>query len=178
MSAEVQKAPAARAAPKHGRKESVSNVPHLFTAEEAKEKEIIVLPHDFTKDKEALGWKINTAPQTSETLGKELLAYYADTFVTEPPMGKVHIKIGVGIDLKISKATKGVKVKDVIDAIYTKYGKKFKSEDPENPYLVGFIYDTDDEPGTLTAVLKKDAPLGGFSTGGKKKKSKDKSEKN
>jgi len=177
MSAEVQKAPAAHTAPtKHGRKESISNVPHLFTAEEAKEKNIQVLPHDFSKDKEPLGWKINTAPQTSETLGKELLAYYADTFVTEPPMGKVHIKIGVGIDLKISKATKGVKVKDVIDAIYTKYGKKFKSEDPEDPYLVGFVYDTDDEPGTLTAVLKKEN-VGGSSTGGKKKKSKDKSEK-
>jgi len=174
MSAEVQKAPAAPH--KHGRKESISNVPHLFTAEEAKEKNVTVLPHDFSKDKEPLGWKINTAPQTSETLGKELLAYYADTFVTEPPMGRVHIKIGVGIDLKISKATKGVKVKDVIDAIYTKYGKKFKSEDPEEPYLVGFVYDTDDEPGTLTAVLKKEH-VGGSSTGGKKKKSKDKSEK-
>jgi hypothetical protein len=58
-------------------------------------------------------------------MGKELLAYYADTFATEPPMGRVHIKIGVGIDLKVSKATKGVKVKDVIEAIYSKYGKKF-----------------------------------------------------
>ncbi|RPA77021.1 hypothetical protein BJ508DRAFT_175773 [Ascobolus immersus RN42] len=177
MSAEVQKAPAAHSAPhKHGRKESVSNVPHLFTAEEAKEKNITVLPHDFSKDKEPLGWKINTAPQTSETLGKELLTYYADTFATEPPMGKVHIKIGVGIDLKVSKATKGVRVKDVIEAIYTKYGKKF-SEDPEDPYLVGFVYDTDDEPGTLTAVLKKESPVGHSVGGGKKKKSKDKSEK-
>jgi hypothetical protein len=177
MSAEVQKAPAASTAPiKHGRKESISNVPHLLSAEEAKEKNIQVLPHDFSKDKEPLGWKINTAPQTSETMGKELLAYYADTFATEPPMGRVHIKIGVGIDLKVSKATKGVKVKDVIEAIYSKYGKKFKSEDPEDPYLVGFLYDTDDEPGTLTAVLKKE-PVGGSQAGGKKKKSKDKSEK-
>lgn len=65
-------------------------------------------------------------------MGKELLNYYADTFVTEPPMGKVHIKIGVGIDLKISKATKGVKVKDAIDAVYTKYGKKFVSFSPSS----------------------------------------------
>lgn len=69
--------------------------------------------------------KVNTAPQTSETLGKELLTYYGDTFITDPPLNKVNIRIGVGIDIKVSKATKGVKVKDVIDAIYTKYGKKF-----------------------------------------------------
>lgn len=71
--------------------------------------------------------KINTAPQTSETLGKELLTYYGDTFITDPPMQKVTIKIGVGIELKVSKVSKGVKVKDVVDVIYTKYGKKFVS---------------------------------------------------
>lgn len=176
MSAAVQKPAAPAAAAKHGRKESISNVPHLYTAEEAKEKDVQVLPHDFSKDKEPLGWKINTAPQTSESLGKELLAYYADTFATEPPMSRVHIKIGVGIDLKISKATKGVKVKDVIETIYSKYGKKFKSEDPEEPYLVGLQYDPDDAPGTLHAVLRKE-PVGGSQGGSKKKKSKDKADK-
>ena len=55
------------------------------------------------------------------------MTYYGDTFITDPPMQKVIIKIGVGIEIKVSKVSKGVKVKDVIEAIYTKYGKKFVS---------------------------------------------------
>lgn len=145
---------------------------HIVSAEELQARNQPPTVHDFTKDNEQLSWKINTAPQTSETLGKDLLAYYGDTFITDPPMQKVIIKIGVGIELKVSKVSKGVKVKDVIEAIYTKYGKKFKSEEPEFPYLIGFTWDEDDGWATLTAHLRKEPVSGGMSKGGSKKAAK------
>lgn len=145
---------------------------HIFSAEELQTQNRPPTVHDFTKDAEGLSWKINTAPQTSETLGKELLTYYGDTFITDPPMQKVIIKIGVGIEIKVSKVSKGVKVKDVIEAIYTKYGKKFKSEEPEFPYLIGFTWDVDDGWGVLTAHLRKEPVIGGGNKGGSKKAAK------
>lgn len=172
MSTATAQAPAGQAKVTKPRKASEQAPEHLTSAEDLQAKGTPPKIHDFSKDREVLSWKVNTAPQTSETLGKELLTYYGDTFITDPPLNKVNIRIGVGIDIKVSKATKGVKVKDVIDAIYTKYGKKFKKdEDLELPYLVGFTWDADDGWGTLTAVMQSQ-PLANAMGSGSGKKSK------
>ena len=143
-----------------------SSIPGVYNiAELEKEGTEIELPIETQKT----GWKINKSPNSVED--PSILKLH----LTTPPVKKIDLHFPLGKEVT-ARNMRGVTIKDALEAIYKAY-KKRTDDELDNPYLAGFEWDKEESWTRLVVHLQKQpTSTGGFSTGGKKKKNKNKEE--
>ncbi|KAJ6150803.1 hypothetical protein N7470_007397 [Penicillium chermesinum] len=108
--------------------EGVYNIKELV-----EEKKIeLTLPIETQKT----GWRLNTSPNTIED--KDILKLQ----LIDPPVKKIDLHFPLGLEVT-ARNSKGVTIKDALDAIYKQFKKKADDE-LEAPYLAGFEWDKDE----------------------------------
>ncbi|CAG8176674.1 unnamed protein product [Penicillium salamii] len=103
----------------------------ILTAAE-KQKIEITLPIETQKT----GWKLNTSPKTIED--QDILKLH----LINPPVKKIDLHFPLGLEVT-ARNSKGVTIKDALDAIYKQFKKKADDE-LDKPYLAGFEWDKDE----------------------------------
>lgn len=99
-----------------------------------------------------LGWKLNTSPATiddKDVLKKPL---------TTPLVKKIDLVWPTGLKVTARNSSKGVTIKDALDAIYKQFKKKADDELGENPMLAGFEWDKEECWTRLVVHQKKEGP--------------------
>lgn len=97
-----------------------------------KEKIEITLPIETQKT----GWRLNKSPNTIED--KDILALK----LIDPPVKKIDLHFPLGLEVT-ARNSKGVTIKDALDAIYKQFKKK-EDDDLDAPYLAGFEWDKEE----------------------------------
>ncbi|KAJ5297965.1 hypothetical protein N7508_008214 [Penicillium antarcticum] len=92
----------------------------------------ITLPIETQKT----GWKLNTSPNTIED--KDILKLQ----LIHPPVKKIDLHFPLGLEVT-ARNSKGVTIKDAMDAIHKQFKKKADDE-LDKPYLAGFEWDKDE----------------------------------
>ncbi|KAJ5909034.1 hypothetical protein N7495_001716 [Penicillium taxi] len=121
----------------------------------------ITLPIESQKT----GWKLNTSPNSIED--KDILKLK----LIDPPVKKIDLHFPLGLEVT-ARNSKGVTIKDALDAIYKQFKKKADDE-LENPYLAGFEWDKEE---CWTRLIVHQKAVGLPQQPGKKHKKKSKDE--
>lgn len=149
------------------RRQSSAAAPGVYNLLDLQEEETVI---ELPIETQQTGWKINESSSKVEdpAILKLLL--------TKPPVKKIDLRFPTGIEIT-ARNRNGVTIKDALDAIHKKYRGKDGDELPE-PYLQGFIYDTDESWTRLEVKLGSTATsaMTGGGGGKKKKGKKDKEE--
>ncbi|KAF2212172.1 hypothetical protein CERZMDRAFT_41457 [Cercospora zeae-maydis SCOH1-5] len=157
----VDDAPASPGESKVKHRRTSSTVSGVFNINDL-EKEGVELK--IAPETQRLGWKLNTSPATIDD--KDVLK----KLLCNPPIKKIDLHFPLGLEVT-ARNSKGVTIKDALDAIHKQFKKKADDE-LDKPYLAGFEWDKE-ECYTKFIVHQKQhgeaAPSGG---GGKKKKGK------
>ncbi|EPS31842.1 hypothetical protein PDE_06800 [Penicillium oxalicum 114-2] len=105
----------------------------VWRIEDLEEKKIeITLPIETQKT----GWKLNTSPSSIED--KDILKM----LLVNPPVKRIDLHFPLGLEVT-ARNSKGVTIKDALDAIHKQFKKKADDE-LDKPYLAGFEWDKDE----------------------------------
>ncbi|CAG7920381.1 unnamed protein product [Penicillium olsonii] len=115
------------------KKRNSSTAEGVWSMKDLEEQKIeITLPIETQKT----GWKLNTSPTTIED--KDILKM----LLINPPVKKIDLHFPLGLEVT-ARNSKGVTIKDALDAIYKQFKKKADDE-LDKPYLAGFEWDKDE----------------------------------
>ncbi|CAG8921813.1 unnamed protein product [Penicillium salamii] len=115
------------------KKRHSSTAPGVWSMQDLEKQKIeITLPIETQKT----GWKLNTSPKTIED--QDILKLQ----LINPPVKKIDLHFPLGLEVT-ARNSKGVTIKDALDAIYKQFKKKADDE-LDKPYLAGFEWDKDE----------------------------------
>ncbi|KAJ5466883.1 hypothetical protein N7475_004635 [Penicillium sp. IBT 31633x] len=118
---------------KKSHKRTSSTADGVWNIKDLEEQKVeITLPIETQKT----GWKLNTSPSTIED--KDILKMP----LVNPPVKKIDLHFPLGLEVT-ARNSKGVTIKDALDAIHKQFKKKADDE-LDKPYLAGFEWDKDE----------------------------------
>ncbi|KAJ5432488.1 uncharacterized protein N7458_011644 [Penicillium daleae] len=82
------------------------------------------------------GWKLNTSPSTVDD--RDILKMH----LVNPPVKRIDLHFPLGLEVT-ARNSKGVTIKDALDAIHKQFKKKADDE-LDKPYLAGFEWDKEE----------------------------------
>ncbi|EMF16603.1 uncharacterized protein SEPMUDRAFT_129517 [Sphaerulina musiva SO2202] len=157
----IDDAPASPTESKIRHRRTSSTVSGVFNINDL-EKEGVELK--IAPETQKLGWKLNTSPSKVED--QEVLK----KLLCNPPIKKIDLHFPLGLEVT-ARNSKGVTIKDALDAIHKQFKKKADDE-LEAPYLAGFEWDREECYTKFIVHQKRNAEVAPSGSGKKGKKGK------